>query len=144
MSPTEYQAKRDWLRSNPTGMLAKSVMRELRAWERELAEQGTTVEAWMATDRVRLGLTPWFVVYFHDRPGQPLGSRVRHRDRSCTGIGRSRMKMCARRPKPRSKTCRRARGADEPRLGLPASRFASRQGNCPARSLQKSSVWSFE
>ena len=86
MSPTEYQAKRDWLRSNPTGMLAKSVMRELRAWERELAEQGTTVEAWMATDRVRLGLTPWFVVYFHDRPGQPLGSRVRHHDRYCTGI----------------------------------------------------------
>jgi hypothetical protein len=86
MSPAEYQAKRDWLRSNPTGVQARSLMRELRAWERELIEQGTTVEAWLATDRVRLGLTPWFVAYFYDRPGKPLGSRVRHHERYCTAI----------------------------------------------------------
>ena len=86
MTPAEYQGKRDWLRSNPTGMLARSVMRELREWERELVEQGTTVEAWLASERVQLGLTPWFVAYFHDRPGQPLGSRVRHHDRYCTFI----------------------------------------------------------
>ena len=82
MSPAEYHGKRDWVSSNPTGMLAQSVMRELRAWERELAEQGTTVEAWLATDRVQLGLTPWFVGYHNDR----LASRVRHHDRHCRGI----------------------------------------------------------
>jgi hypothetical protein len=58
MSTAEYQGKRDWVRSNSSGMRAQSVMRELRAWERELVEQGTTVEAWLATDRARLGLTP--------------------------------------------------------------------------------------
>ena len=86
MSPAEYQGKCDWVRSSPNGMRARSVRRALRAWERELVEQGTTVETRQATDRVRLGLTPWFVVYFCDRPGQPLGSRVRHHDSYCTGI----------------------------------------------------------
>ena len=35
------------------------------------------------TDEVRLGLSPWYVAFFHDRPGQPLASKVRHRDRDC-------------------------------------------------------------
>lgn len=86
LNPEEYVAKRDWLRLNPTGMRARSVMRELRAWERELAEREITVEAWLATDRVRLAKTAWFVAFFHDRPRQPLASRVRHHDRYCTAI----------------------------------------------------------
>lgn len=64
MKREEYMAKRDWLRPNAPGMRARSVMRELRERERELVEQGTTVEAWLSTDRVRLGMTPWFVAYF--------------------------------------------------------------------------------
>ncbi len=86
MNLEEYLAKRDWLRLNPAGMRARSVMRELRAWERELVEQGTTAETWLATDRARLSRTLWFVAYFHDRPNQPLASRVRHHDRYCTAI----------------------------------------------------------
>lgn len=82
MRSEEYGAKQDWLRSNPTGVRARSVERELRAWQRELEEQGTTVEAWLATDRVRLGLTPWFVGYHNGR----LASTVRHHDRYCRGI----------------------------------------------------------
>lgn len=54
MNPEEYVAKREWLRSNPTGMLARSGMRKLRAWERELDEQGIDVDEWLATDRVRI------------------------------------------------------------------------------------------
>ena len=96
MSPAEYQGKCDWVRSSPNGMRARSVRRALRAWERELVEQGTTVETWQATDRVRLGLTPWFVVYFCDRPGQPLGSRVRHHDRSAYASVTTGTTMCAR------------------------------------------------
>lgn len=82
MRPEEYRAKQDWLRSNATGVRARSVERELRAWQRELEEQGTTVEAWLATDRVRLGLTPWFVGYHNGR----LASAVRHHDRYCRAI----------------------------------------------------------
>jgi hypothetical protein len=58
------------------------VERELRACQRELEEHGTTVEAWLATDRVRLGLTPWFVGYHDGR----LASAVRHQDRYCGAI----------------------------------------------------------
>ncbi len=82
MRPEEYWAKHDWLRSNPTGVRARSVERELRACQRELEEQGTTVEAWLARDRARLGLTPWFVGYHNGR----LASTVRHHDRYCGAI----------------------------------------------------------
>ena len=90
MSPAEYQAKRDWLRSNPHGAQAQMVKRELRAWGRELESQGVTVEAWLESSRTRLSLSPSYVAFFHDRPGQPLASKVRHRDRYCqhiSGIG---------------------------------------------------------
>jgi hypothetical protein len=40
MSPAEYQAKLDWLRSNPHGPQAQMVRRELRAWDRELESPG--------------------------------------------------------------------------------------------------------
>ena len=83
MSPAEYQAKRDWLRSNPYGPQAQMVKRELRAWERELESQGVTVEAWLESRQTRLSLSPWYVAFFHDRPGQPLAGTVRHKDRSC-------------------------------------------------------------
>lgn len=86
MKPADYTAKRDWLRSHPQGMEAQIVKRELRAYERELEEQGISLEAWLETDEVRLGLSPWYVAYFHDRPGQPLASKVRHRDRECQHI----------------------------------------------------------
>src|SRR5262245_34527418 len=83
MSPAEYQAKRDWLRLNPHGARAQMVRRELRAWERDLTERGETVDAWGESTRTRVGLSPWYVAIFHDRPGQPLASTVRHKDRYC-------------------------------------------------------------
>ena len=86
MKPADYIAKRDWLRSHPQGMQAQIVKRELRAYESELEEQGISLEAWLETDEVRLGLSPWYLAYFHDRPGQPLASKVRHRDRECQHI----------------------------------------------------------
>jgi hypothetical protein len=86
MSPAEYQAKRDWLRSNPHGPQAQMVKRELRAWDRELESQGVSVEAWLESTLTRLSLSPWYVAIFHDRPGQPLASKVRHRDRYCQHI----------------------------------------------------------
>ena len=86
MSPAEYQAKRDWLRSNPYGAQAQMVKRELRAWDRELESQGEIVEAWLESARTRLSLSPWYVAIFHSRPGQPLASTVRHKDRYCQHI----------------------------------------------------------
>jgi hypothetical protein len=86
MRPAEYQARRDWLRSNPHGPQAQMVRRELRAWDRELERQGVTVEAWLESSRTRLGLSPWYVAFFHDRPGQPLASKSRQRDRYCQHI----------------------------------------------------------
>lgn len=86
MSPAEYRGKRDWLRSHPHGVQAQMIRRELRAWERELEAQGKTVEAWLESDQDRLGLSPWYVAIFHDRPGQPMASKVRHRDRDCEHI----------------------------------------------------------
>jgi hypothetical protein len=87
MSPAEYQAKLDWLRSNPHGQQARMVKRQLRAWERELESRGETIEEWLESSRTRLSLSPWFVAIFHDRPGQPLASKVRHKDRYCQHIG---------------------------------------------------------
>ena len=79
MSPEEYRGKRDWLRSNPHGLRARMVERELRAWDRELERQGLTVEAWSKVTPS----SPWYVAFFHDRPGQPLASACRHADRDC-------------------------------------------------------------
>jgi hypothetical protein len=86
MIPAEYEAKRDWLRSNPHGPQAHMVRRELRAWERELESQGVTVGTWLESKRTRLSFSPWYVAIFHDRPGQPLASRTRHKDRYCQHI----------------------------------------------------------
>jgi hypothetical protein len=86
MSGAEYQAKRDWLRSNPHGPQAQMVRRGLRECDRELESQGVTVEAWLESSETRLSLSPWYVAIFHDRPGQPLASKVRHRDRYCQHI----------------------------------------------------------
>ena len=86
MNPAEYQAKRDWLRSNPHGPQAQMVKRELRAWDRELESVGVGVEAWPESTLTRLSLSPWYVAVFHDRPGQPLASKCRHRDRFCQHI----------------------------------------------------------
>ena len=105
MRPEEYRAKQDWLRSNPTGMRARSIKLKLRAWQRELDEQATTVEAWLATNRVRLGLTPWFAGYHNGR----LASAVRHHDRYCGAVtDHYSNERCARRLRPRWKSCRRA------------------------------------
>jgi hypothetical protein len=79
MNPEEYRAKRDWLRTNPHGVRARMVERELRAWDRELESRGLTVEAWSRPT----ALSPWYVAFFHDRPGQPLASTRRHADRDC-------------------------------------------------------------
>jgi hypothetical protein len=43
MTPEEYRAKRDWLRSNPHGVRARMVERELRAWDRHLEGEGVPV-----------------------------------------------------------------------------------------------------
>ena len=86
MNPHEYQAKREWLRLNPHGAQAQMVRRELRAWDRELESQGEVVEEWLQS-RVQLSRSPWYVAFFHDRPGQPLASTVCHRDRYCQHIG---------------------------------------------------------
>jgi hypothetical protein len=83
MDPAEYRAKREWLRSNPYGTQAGMIKQQLRGWERELEAQGTPVEAWLESHQTRMGLSPWYVAFFHDRPGQPLASKVRHRDRDC-------------------------------------------------------------
>jgi hypothetical protein len=82
----EYQGKREWLRSHPHGPQAQMILRELRAWERELESQGVTVDAWLDSSRTRLSLSPWYVAVFHERPGQPLASRRRHKDRDCQHI----------------------------------------------------------
>ncbi len=63
------------------------ISRELRAWEGELEAQGTPIEAWLESHQTKLGLSPWYVAFFHDRPGQPLASKVRHRDRECQHLG---------------------------------------------------------
>ena len=86
MSPAEYEAQREWLRLNPRGAQAQIVRRRLRARERELERQGVTVETWLESSRTRLGAGAWYVAFFHDRPGQPLASTVRHKDRSCQHI----------------------------------------------------------
>jgi hypothetical protein len=86
MRPAEYQAQLDWLRSNPHGPRAQTVKRKLRALERELERQGVTVEAWLESSRTRMSLSPWYVAIFHNRPGQPLASTVRHKDRYCQHI----------------------------------------------------------
>jgi hypothetical protein len=83
----EYQAKHEWLRLNPRGMRAQAVRRELRAHERELRARGADVEQWRETLRTRR-LSPSYVAIFHDRPGQPLASRVRHTDRHCQHLAR--------------------------------------------------------
>jgi hypothetical protein len=44
-------------------------------------------EAWLESRTARLSLSPWYVAIFHDRPGQPLASRCRHKDRYCQHIG---------------------------------------------------------
>ena len=92
MSPEEYVAKRDWLRSQPYGAEAQMIRRELRAQERELEAEGTTLEAWLhahrmaaprsESGRARLGLSPHrYVAFWPDRAGQPLASVVCHTDR---------------------------------------------------------------
>jgi len=79
MTPEEYRAKRDWLRSNPHGVRARMVERELRAWDRQLEGEGVPVEAWSKPT----ASSRWYVAFFHDRPGQPLAGTVRHADRHC-------------------------------------------------------------
>jgi hypothetical protein len=86
MKPAEYRAKREWLRSHPQGPQAQIVRRELRAHERELEDQAISLDAWVESDQARLGLSPWYEAFFHSRPGQPLASKVRHRDRDCQHI----------------------------------------------------------
>jgi hypothetical protein len=48
--------------------------------------RGETVQAWLESSRTRIGLSPWYVAFFHDRPGQPLASKCRHKDRYCQHI----------------------------------------------------------
>jgi hypothetical protein len=45
-----------------------------------------SVEAWLESTLTRLSLSPWCVAIFHDRPGQPLASTSRHKDRQCQHI----------------------------------------------------------
>jgi len=58
----------------------------MRAWDRELKSQGKTVEAWLESTQTRLSLSPWYVAIFHLRPGHPLGSQCRRKDRYCQHI----------------------------------------------------------
>src|SRR4051812_23931248 len=60
MDPTEYQAKREWLRLNPHGMRAQAVRREIRAFERELQPRGETAEEPLTTPRT---LSRGYVAY---------------------------------------------------------------------------------
>jgi hypothetical protein len=83
VNQAEYRAKREWLRLNPHGPRAQLVRRELRTWDRELQSRGVVVEEWVESARTRLTLSPWYVAFFHDRPGQPLASKTRHKDRYC-------------------------------------------------------------
>ena len=40
----------------------------------------------MESRPARLSLSPWYVAIFHDRSGQPLASKSRHKDRYCQHI----------------------------------------------------------
>jgi hypothetical protein len=89
MSPAESRGKLDWLRSNPTGVQAQAVRRELRAWERDLEAQGLTVEDWLddhSTPSPPGPLTRGWVAFWPNRPGKPLASIVYHSDRNCQYI----------------------------------------------------------
>ena len=75
MDRAEYEAQRDWLRLNPHGMRAQVVRKQLRAYEREHGEA-------LTKSPPRTG-SRGYVVVFGDRPGQPRGGSVVHRDYAC-------------------------------------------------------------
>jgi hypothetical protein len=73
----------EWLRLNPTGVLARSQRKKVREIDEELAERGVDVEAAALEER---GPIRGFVVFFHNRPGQPRTGSVIHFDQHCDSI----------------------------------------------------------
>lgn len=53
MTPADYKAKLEWLRSNPSGMRSQTIKRELRAWERELESEGVVIGDWLDSNAAR-------------------------------------------------------------------------------------------
>jgi len=90
MSPVEYIAKANWLRTQTTVTeQVRTVRAELKATEREIRfELDMTLEEWLATasDLINPDGLPThlgFVAFWYNRPGQPLASRCVHADRHC-------------------------------------------------------------
>lgn len=81
MTAVDYRAKQDWLRTHPYGAGAQAVRNDLRLCERELKNQGKTIEKWLESERVQRRLTAWYVSA-NPKTGRPY-SHVRHASRDC-------------------------------------------------------------
>ena len=79
MTPEEYRALRDWLRTtdNPRGFQAQEARRKLKAYERE---RGVPSEP----ERQPRTLSRGWVAYWPDSPGQPREGKVIHADQFCS------------------------------------------------------------
>jgi hypothetical protein len=87
MDPSEYRGQQQWLQlyGSEQPQMARMIKARLRRWESELETRGETVEQW-AKEPVG-DAASWYVIFWHDRPGQPLESKCRHADRCCRTIG---------------------------------------------------------
>jgi hypothetical protein len=84
----ELRAKRDWLRTNPSGMAAATAKRKIKEIERELESRRIAVEASPQSQRSMLGLSVWYVVDVKET----VASRSLHADRACTHLNESKIR----------------------------------------------------
>lgn len=83
----EVAAKRDWLRANPTGMLASATKRKIKELEREAADRGLEPEAARPQARAA-GRSAWFVV----DAKETSANRSLHADRACMHLADSQVR----------------------------------------------------
>jgi hypothetical protein len=83
----DLEAKRDWLRSNPTGVAAAVTKRKIRELEREAAQRGLKTEAGRPQRRT-LGRSVWYVV----NAKETAANRSLHADRTCMHLADSQVR----------------------------------------------------
>ena len=84
---TELDAKRDWLRSNPTGMAGSVTKRKIKELEREAEQRGLETKPARPQGQT-LGRSVWFVVDARET----VPNRSLHADRGCMHLADSRVR----------------------------------------------------
>lgn len=92
----ELAAKRDWLRSNPTGMAASVTKRKIKELEREATERGLETAA-VRPQRRTLGRSVWWVV----DAKETASNRSLHTDRTCMHLADSQVREATEREQDR-------------------------------------------